>query len=75
MTMEIKFPLGLLDEVFALLYGYTPLTPIFIQWLNLLPCMCLSWLHRSHFHECPKISYTDKFSKTKKPVQDSVSVD
>ena len=56
MTMEIKFPLGLLDEVFALLYGYIPLTPIFIQWLNLLPCMCLSWLHRSHFHECPKIS-------------------
>ena len=47
---------GLLDEVFALLYGYIPLTPIFIQWLNLLPCMCLSWLHLSHFHECPKIN-------------------
>ena len=44
MTMEIKFPLGLLDEVFALLYGYIPLTPIFIQWVNLLPRVYLGYI-------------------------------
>ena len=30
-----------LVEVFALLCGYIPLTPIFIPWVNLIPCVYL----------------------------------
>ena len=46
MTMEINFltVTRLLDEVFASLYGYIPLTPIFIQWGNVFPCVYLGYI-------------------------------
>ena len=43
LTTEINFITVTrpLVEVFALLCSYIPLTPIFIQWVNLIPCVYL----------------------------------